>query len=162
MATTNPCEMITGPLLTIESAVTVEFGVEPVVLAGATAKLILPPAPVPVPIEPVIVAFAPAVFDVAVTTDWKLIFWATGAAASAAPCWMLAVPLRVRIVSPVALPAVELDDAKLNAPVETVTTPKIDPLDGKLTVLPAFCQTPMPFVALIGPMPHQPAELSMP
>ena len=45
------------------------------------------------------VAVTPAVFDVPATTDWKAMVCATGEAASAAPCWMVADPVRVRNTS---------------------------------------------------------------
>ena len=50
------------------TAVLSAFWVVPVVLAGAVRRMIWPPAPVPVPREPAIVKFAPAVLLVPATT----------------------------------------------------------------------------------------------
>lgn len=76
-----------------------EFCVVPDDPAGATWKTREPPAPDPVPFDPPIVRFAPAVFDVPETTDCPIIVCATGDAASAAPICNVAAAERVRIRS---------------------------------------------------------------
>ena len=76
-----------------------EFCVVPDDPAGATWNTREPPAPDPVPFDPPIVRFAPAVFDVPATTDCPIIVCATGAAASAAPICNVAAAERVRIKS---------------------------------------------------------------
>jgi hypothetical protein len=71
--------------LAIVKAVASAFCADPVVPAAAVWKISDPPAPVPVPREPVIVKFAPAVLDVPVTTLWTCNVWAVALAASAGP-----------------------------------------------------------------------------
>src|SRR3974390_3296943 len=61
------------------------FCVEPVVPASGTCTWTLPPAPVPVPRDPAIVAAAPAVLLVPVRTFWNDKVCAVGEAASSGP-----------------------------------------------------------------------------
>src|SRR4051812_7586 len=61
----------------------------------------LPPAPVPVPLEPAIVKFAPAVLLVPATTDWTVRVCATGAAASVLPSRSVAAACRPNVTSAV-------------------------------------------------------------
>ena len=82
--------------LSIVSAVAYAFCAVPLDPAGATWNISEPPAPVPVPAEPLIVKFVPAVLLVPATTLWTCRVCATGAAASAAPSWRVAVVARVR------------------------------------------------------------------
>lgn len=75
------------------------FCVLPLEPACAVCHMKEPPAPVPVPADPLNVVLTPAVLLVPATTDCTWIVWATGDAASAAPNRNAAAPARVKIRS---------------------------------------------------------------
>jgi hypothetical protein len=76
------------------------FCVVAAAFAAEVWMIISPPTTAPVDLEPLSVQFVPAVFVVPATTLWTWNVCATGAAASAAPSWRVAVfPVRATVLA---------------------------------------------------------------